>query len=409
VVVDECILATQHALFNGPVRGALGYSAVLPPFGKPLFAVEGTAVGDALLGTLVQESPIVVSTVKIALYLRKCDILLYMYDYFKTWLAVQSEDRGDLGTRKHWTTDVDLLDGLRINSKVRRQIRRDLAHSRVRDMVEAARRHCGPERDAHDLHSTAGSVYCFDSVPSLSGMVPSVREGSTSLLGQDSNTLSPGRGEVGGAPNAGFASSFADVGFASFAAGSEEMHAYLLQTMGLMLAHCLQVLDAGIALLTELYKRDIVEPYSLSRLLEYKARVLEVQLRGREAFDVMQQAETVSIRALGSAAGNTVRLMVEVMRLHVKFVGARTGDPEEAAFVARKANEINQNVVQLSFAHLAMADQFTKRCAELLALSTLDRAGSLLASDQQRKEHLLVIKKEKEKEMKRHRRRMDRM
>ena len=151
----------------------------------------------------------------------------------------------------------------------------------------------------------------------------------------------------------------------------------------IILSNILASVDQGIRMVSETFKFSVIEPYTLSRLLEYKARALELELRGVKAIDVMVQAETVSLRCLGASAGNTIRLTVEGLRLHVKFGSSK--DPTYAAYAAGKASEINAAIIGLSFQDILLADRFTKRCAELLALAVLVQEDSLLPSQRYKK------------------------
>lgn len=40
-------------------------------------------------------------------------------------------------------------------------------------------------------------------------------------------------------------------------------------------------------------------------------------------------------------------------------------------FINKKSEEINRNIVEFSFTDIAMADIFTKKCAEYLSISTV--------------------------------------
>jgi len=171
--------------------------------------------------------------------------------------------------------------------------------------------------------------------------------------------------------------------------GEEDAQGAGLQLLGLSLRWA----DEAIALLLRLYRTDLVEPLIMARLLECKSRATERLLdcnsdlvdTDLSAFDWMQRAETASRRLLGAAHEHSIRLMLEVLRLHVKYrektaFDASSSNSGKQSFAALKAAEIGVCVVQLASKDLVQADLFTQRCAELLALSTVTANGGMKSS-----------------------------
>ena len=174
----------------------------------------------------------------------------------------------------------------------------------------------------------------------------------------------------------------------------EEAHEAGLQLLELSLRWA----DEAISLLRRLYHADLVEPLTLARLLESKSRAAERlsdsyskdrHINGVDdlsAFDLMQQAETASRRLLGAAHEVSIRLMLEVLRLHVKYherpscYSQSSDSDKKQSFAALKAAEIGVCIVQLASRDLVQADLFTQRCAELLALSTVAAKGGMKVS-----------------------------
>lgn len=178
----------------------------------------------------------------------------------------------------------------------------------------------------------------------------------------------------------------------------------LLRAIERLLRATVRWSDEGMQLLGELYSSDLTEPLTLSRLMESRARACERlhddspsadEDLGRLSVEWMQRAEVVSTRLLGSSHENSVRVMLEVLRLHVKYVeqpgpprvkplrkrvdrtdgnvdeNGRVHLPHKQSFAALKAADINRSIVQLAYSDVAKADLFSQRCAQLLALSTV--------------------------------------
>lgn len=164
--------------------------------------------------------------------------------------------------------------------------------------------------------------------------------------------------------------------------------------------------DTAIALLLQLYERDLVEPITYARLLENKAQAYErlcdnyiaattkgdeneteIYLLGQQAIEYMQQAEAAACRLLSSSHEHSIRVKLEVLRLHIKYVEKPVApkvkvlgkskvlkkEHNTQPFSAAMAADINRNITLFSQKDILKADIFTQRCAQLLALSTVGK------------------------------------
>lgn len=161
--------------------------------------------------------------------------------------------------------------------------------------------------------------------------------------------------------------------------------------------------EVSVAMHREHYQNDIAEPSTLAVALLQRARAAERAYDGAQAMRFTEQAEVAAVRALGGGSQLAISIMLEVitlthlrgtlcfvirkqrislwlffiflcffwvqtLRLYVKY---RLADSQELIVISRKAVQINKYIVQFSFIDLQMADRFTQKCIEYVAISTV--------------------------------------
>ena len=122
-----------------------------------------------------------------------------------------------------------------------------------------------------------------------------------------------------------------------------------------------------------IHSEDIVEPVTLSPLLELLSNVFERNNNDVEALKIMKYAVSVCTRTLGKIHEESVRVMMETLRLQTRV--AENGDGFREA--ARMATEISRYLDELIKENPLAAQNYLKKCAELLSLATLLEAGKI--------------------------------
>jgi hypothetical protein len=126
--------------------------------------------------------------------------------------------------------------------------------------------------------------------------------------------------------------------------------------------------EQSIAIHREAYRTDLVEPATLAIALMQRARVGERLFDGDAAMEYTEQAEVAAVRALGGGSQLAIGIMLEGLRLFVKY---RLFDSADLQPITQKASNINKFIVQFSFTDVKLADKFTQKCAEYLSISTV--------------------------------------
>lgn len=122
-----------------------------------------------------------------------------------------------------------------------------------------------------------------------------------------------------------------------------------------------------------IHMTDIVEPVTLSPLLELLSNVFERKNNDMEALKVMKYAVSVCTRTLGKIHEESIRVMMETLRLQTRVADNGEGFRE----AARMATEISRYLDELLKENPMAAQNYLKKCAELLSLSTLLEAGKI--------------------------------
>jgi len=363
-------------------------------------------------------------TARVDLLARLCDVALFAFDYLQQRPPQEEEqvDQAHLPARTWVTSTATALAGaMRADRRRRERVagivfavraiqmppptpptssassvssQGEAGDERVRTYsdrsrtVRAVLQERGVLRAEEGPVSRRSSFERFVCVEASNSLSLSSARGDTAGDGPSPGTLSAaGSQKIGKAPIDLEESTL--VHSTSHVPGEEDAQGAGLQLLGLSLRWA----DEAIALLLRLYRTDLVEPLIMARLLESKSRATERLLdcnsdlvdTDLSAFDWMQRAETASRRLLGAAHEHSIRLMLEVLRLHVKYrektaFDASSSNSGKQSFAALKAAEIGVCVVQLASKDLVQADLFTQRCAELLALSTVTANGGMKSS-----------------------------
>jgi hypothetical protein len=152
---------------------------------------------------------------------------------------------------------------------------------------------------------------------------------------------------------------------------TEESHAAMARLAAaqqILLRRSALLAEQSIAIHREAYRTDLVEPATLAIALMQRARVAERLFDGDTAMEYTEQAEVAAVRALGGGSQLAIGIMLEGLRLFVKY---RLFDSADLQPITQKASNINKFIVQFSFTDVKLADKFTQKCAEYLSISTV--------------------------------------
>eukprot|EP01036_Dinobryon_divergens_P041854 gene41854-55519_t len=122
----------------------------------------------------------------------------------------------------------------------------------------------------------------------------------------------------------------------------------------------------AVGLLSELHAEDVLEPPALCPLLEALAEALDRQGRPAEALGHIQHAVTICERSLGPTHAETVRIMLEGIRLQTCCATS-----DGFTHIGRVATDVSRRLDKLSRSSPEEAATLAKRCAELVALTRL--------------------------------------
>jgi len=118
---------------------------------------------------------------------------------------------------------------------------------------------------------------------------------------------------------------------------------------------------------------DIVEPVTLSPLLELLSNVFERLEQEEEALKVIKYAVSVLSRTIGVVHEESIRVMLDMLRLQIRI----SNTPEGFREGARMATEISKYLDALIKTNKDAAQMFAKKVAELLSLSRLLEHGDI--------------------------------
>lgn len=118
---------------------------------------------------------------------------------------------------------------------------------------------------------------------------------------------------------------------------------------------------------------DIVEPVTLSPLLELLSNIFERLEQEEEALKVIKYAVSVLSRTIGNVHEETLRVMLDMLRLQIRI----SNTPEGFREGARMATEISKYLDALIKTNKDAAQMFAKKVAELLSLARLLEHGDI--------------------------------
>eukprot|EP01032_Pedospumella_encystans_P020838 gene20838-23665_t len=135
-----------------------------------------------------------------------------------------------------------------------------------------------------------------------------------------------------------------------------------------LLHQCMTTSDESVALHREHYKTDIAEPSTLAVALMQRARVAERDYNGAQAMEFTEAAEVAAVRALGGGSQLAISIMLESLRLYVKY---HLDSASDLKYINLRSHEINKYIKQFSFIDIALADKFTQKCFEYVSICTV--------------------------------------
>eukprot|EP01032_Pedospumella_encystans_P020926 gene20926-23760_t len=135
-----------------------------------------------------------------------------------------------------------------------------------------------------------------------------------------------------------------------------------------LLHQCMATSDESVALHREHYKTDIAEPSTLAVALMQRARVAERDYNGAQAMEFTEAAEVAAVRALGGGSQLAISIMLESLRLYVKY---HLDSASDLKYINLRSHEINKYIKQFSFIDIALADRFTQKCFEYVSICTV--------------------------------------
>ena len=127
---------------------------------------------------------------------------------------------------------------------------------------------------------------------------------------------------------------------------------------------------------SHLFENDILEPLSLSPILELQAASYDRLGKFALALDAVQHASIICERNLSSSHAETVRIMLEGLRLHI--CSSSTEDYKQIGVLA---TDISRRLDKLAKKDPIAADQLSRKCAELVALSNILEQGLAVVPD----------------------------
>jgi hypothetical protein len=116
-----------------------------------------------------------------------------------------------------------------------------------------------------------------------------------------------------------------------------------------------------------------VEPVTLSPLLELLSNIFERLEQEEEALKVIKYAVSVLSRTVGVVHEETIRVLLDMLRLQIRISNTKEGYREGA----RMATEISKYLDALIKTNKDAAQMFAKKVAELLSLSRLLEHGDI--------------------------------
>jgi hypothetical protein len=122
--------------------------------------------------------------------------------------------------------------------------------------------------------------------------------------------------------------------------------------------------DCAVRLHRELHSRDVVDPCTLAPLLEISAEWRERAGRIRDALHMLQEAELISSRTLGPSHKESVRLMLQGLKMLLKC-----GTAQCFSDIGVNAMEMSERLADLRVSYPVEADQMSREYANLIALA----------------------------------------
>ena len=140
-----------------------------------------------------------------------------------------------------------------------------------------------------------------------------------------------------------------------------------------LLADCMLMLRRALTLHSIIYRDDIVEPCTLSPLLELLGDVAERQGLLLQSLDLMNYAHIVCCRTLGPSSEESIRVGLQALRLQMRatttFEGVRVANS--------MSKELGNNLNVLALTDELAANRLSTRCA-VLSLSRMFNSSGLV-------------------------------